>query len=97
MPTLTHTYTRTFTATVPANPYLRCSQCGARVEYWLDGESEIGEPVRNYPCEHASDYVDVCPSWGPVDGCQCQEHLGYTPHPPAPPATTDHGNEQGPL
>src|ERR1039458_298790 len=27
------------------------------------------------------DYDDLCPSWGPVDGCQCLAHLGHVPHP----------------
>lgn len=78
---------------VPANPYLRCVNCGARIEYWIDGE----RPARNYPCDHAADYKDDCPSWGPVDGCQCQAHLGYRPHPDAPDPVTEHGKTQGPL
>ena len=92
--TLTHTYTRTFNADVPACPYLRCDICEARVEFWLDIPDE---PLRNEPCGHEKGYHDVCPSWGPVDGCSCQKHLGYVPHPPAPPAQTEHGEEQGPL
>ena len=74
MPTVTRT--RTFTAITPANPHLRCEQCGQRVESWLDKPG----PLENEPCGHEADYRNDCPSWSPVDGCQCQEHLGHVPH-----------------
>lgn len=93
MVAMTHTYTRTFNVIEPANPYLRCLRCGARVEYWLDGEHR--EP--NHPCNHIAGYESTCPSWGPVDGCQCEEHLGYVPHSVPTLPTTDHGRAQGPL
>ena len=69
----------------PANPYLVCAVCGQRAEEFHDPRCGCGlrGPV-NFPCGHTADYQDLCPSWGPVDGCQCQEHLGYVPH--APPA-----------
>lgn len=86
MATLTHTRTRTHAVTVPANPYLRCSACGGRVEFWRAYDD--GGHAHNQPCGHRADYDNVCPSWGPVDGCQCQAHLGHVPHPPAPAATT---------
>lgn len=90
---LVRTYTRTHTVTVPANPYLVCDFCGARVE----GFADLPGPVENYPCGHAAGYSDLCPSWGPVDGCQCQAHLGYRPHGDPKPAQTDEGKEQGPA
>jgi hypothetical protein len=76
---LTRTHTRTVHEIVPANPYLACAQCGAHAERFThtgDGEG----PSVNEPCGHAADYVDLCPSWGPVDGCTCQSSLGYKPH-----------------
>jgi hypothetical protein len=55
-----------------ANPYLACDHCGARVTHSLG--------VTNQPCGHHVGFESVCPSWGPVDGCQCVEHLGTRPH-----------------
>lgn len=86
-----HTYVRTHNTITPANPYLRCCACGARVEYWM------GERLTNKPCGHQADFESVCPSWGPVDGCQCQEHLGHVPHSAPTPPRTEHGEEQGPY
>jgi hypothetical protein len=73
------TYTRTVHSIDPANPYLACAQCGG----WIDHFTHTGDgegPQENEPCGHASDYVNRCPSWGPVDGCQCAEQLGDVPH-----------------
>lgn len=61
-----------------ANPFIACTSCGVRVYWWT---IESG----NDPCGHSRrDTVDpwqsVCPSWSPVDGCQCQEHLGHVGH-----------------
>ena len=84
MATLTHTFTRTHLAIHPANPFLACCTCCKRVEAFHDDEcgcSESGGRLLLMPCFHRSDYYNVCPSWGPVDGCQCQEHLGHVPHP----------------
>lgn len=74
---MTATHTVVYVRREPANPYLACHQCGARVRYWLE---RPGPPV-NYPCGHQADYDDLCPSWGPVDGCRCVAELGYRPHP----------------
>jgi hypothetical protein len=92
MPSVTHT--TVYTVTVPANPYLTCIACGNRVEGFYDKPG----PVELYPCGHVSDYADNCPSWGPVDGCTCDDALGYHAHarPPLPP-TTDEGKLQGPI
>ena len=91
--TITHTFTRTHTVTVPANPYLRCNVCQARVEGFVNGPA--GDLLTLVPCGHRDSYYDVCPSWGPVDGCRCEK--GNRPHgdPPAP--VTEHGALQGPL
>jgi hypothetical protein len=72
---LTHTRTQTYTVTRFADPYKTCDECGA----WVEGfRSTRGMP--NHPCGHEASYTDRCPSWGPVDGCQCVEHLGHKPH-----------------
>jgi hypothetical protein len=71
--TLTHTFTRTHNATLFADPHKKCSQCGD----WVDGALDAPGPLTLVPCEHQSDYRDVCPSWGPLDGCTCVER-GWT-------------------
>ena len=81
----TVTHTRTHNAIHPANPFLSCQVCHKRVEAFHDHEGcgcpeSHGGPLL-MPCFHRSDYDDLCPSWGPVDGCQCQEYLGHVPHP----------------
>lgn len=63
----------------PANPYLTCVQCGAWVESFSNAGGIEGPQV-NQPCGHAADYKNMCPSWGPVDGCNCKEDLGRVPH-----------------
>ena len=90
---MSYTFVRTYTITVPADPYLVCEACGERIEGFFDD----AERPTNYPCEHEAGYSDLCPSWGPVDGCQCNEHLGYRPHDDPAPAHTDEGKEQGPT
>lgn len=80
---LTVTQTRTHLTITPANPYLVCGQCGTRVEEFHDdrcGCSESDGPLWLMPCDHRGDYRDLCPSWNPVDGCCCLEHLGQVPH-----------------
>ena len=84
MSTVAVTHTRTHLAITPANPFLACATCGKRAEAFHDdrcGCPESGGPLLLMPCFHRSDYQDLCPSWGPVDGCQCAEHLGHVPHP----------------
>jgi hypothetical protein len=82
MSTLTVTHTRTHLVITPANPFLACATCGKRAEAFHDDECGCGETGRvNMPCFHRGDYSDLCPSWGPVDGCQCLAHLGHIPHP----------------
>lgn len=81
MSTITHTYTRTHNTIDFADPYKQCVRCGG----WITGILDAPGPIILVPCEHQSDYRDVCPSWGPVDGCRCAEHLGSVDH-PVPPA-----------
>lgn len=76
------THTRTHVFTQFANPYLDCERCGKPVTGWHDsimcGCAE-GQ-WWNEPCGHRAGATSVCPSWSPVDGCLCVEHLGYRPH-----------------
>lgn len=66
-----------------ADPYKTCDECAG----WITGIG--GEAL--VPCGHHATYTDQCPSWGPVDGCSCQEHLGYVSHgePPVPPPSEE--------
>lgn len=61
----------TYTVVTPANPYLVCAECGAKVDGWRvypPGAEE--RPTILVPCGHAAALAE-CPSWGPVDGCRC--------------------------
>lgn len=63
-----------------ANPYLACDLCGR----FVTGARNLGEHeglVRNVPCGHSAGATSRCPSWGPVEGCTCAQHLGRVPHP----------------
>jgi len=79
---VTVTHTRTHIVITPANPFLACTVCGKRAESFHDDRCGCGEmrPM-NLPCGDVGGYDDLCPSWGPVDGCQCLSHLGHVPHP----------------
>lgn len=77
--TLARTFTRTYDAIDFADPYKTCDQCGE----WITGVLDSPHPI-NLPCEHRASYTDRCPSWGPVDGCQCVEQLGHKLHEEAP-------------
>lgn len=46
-----------------ANPYLVCTHC-RRPTIWRSRGN-------NLPCGHGADYVSLCPTWSPVDGCSC--------------------------
>lgn len=50
-----------------SDPYKRCVVCKG----WVDGANVGPGPLTVIPCSHVGDYEDVCPSWGPVDGCSC--------------------------
>lgn len=72
---MTSTHTTTYTRTTPADPYLACAECGARVVSWLDRPGRTSAD----PCGHDLDYRSTCPSWSPVTGCRCVELLGARP------------------
>jgi len=75
--TPTYTYTQTFNVVDFADPYLQCDQCRGWVTGWAP---DSDAPGLLFPCEHSAGLVYACPSWGPVDGCQCNAYLGYKPH-----------------
>lgn len=85
----TRTHTRTHVHVTFADPYLICEQCRAWVVGWHNPQRCDPSPTRqfgcgksatNLPCGHAAGVTSVCPSWSPVGGCHCREHLGHVPH-----------------
>lgn len=72
---MAQTFTRTYNTVRFADPHKQCLRCGG----WIDGVLDKPGPLVLVPCEHESDYRDVCPSWGPVDGCTCVEMPGVDP------------------
>lgn len=90
-PTRTHTHTYTYTTILFANPYLRCDACGQPALGYLIGpcdEAPLDEAT--WPCECQGGVTSDCPSWSPVDGCQCVKRLGHRDHPLIP---SDHTQE----
>jgi hypothetical protein len=85
---LTHTHTRTHVFVEFADPYLTCDQCHAWVTAFHD-RVRCGPGCEAaawlVPCMHVAGETSVCPSWGPVDGCQCKRIFGAVSHaePPA--------------
>lgn len=79
MPTRTHT--KTYNEIRFADPYKKCLQCGN----WIDGVLDAPGANIVTPCEHRSEYRDVCPGWSPVDGCTCANYPGggHEMRPPA--------------
>jgi hypothetical protein len=80
---ITRTHTRTHVHVTFANPYLTCEHCKAWVTGWHDPDRcgpGCSAPAVNLPCGHQAGVTSACPSWGPVDGCQCREFLGHVPH-----------------
>lgn len=61
------THTSTYNTINFADPYKQCLYCNG----WITGVLVAPGPLILVPCEHQSHYRDVCPSWGPVDGCTC--------------------------
>lgn len=70
----------TYEAQMFADPYKICDEC----DEWIDGAFRVPGGLILLPCHHRADYTDVCPSWSPVDGCRCVEHLGRRAHPLRP-------------
>lgn len=82
------THTRTHVYVTLANPYLVCDLCRWSVPRWHNNtKCGCDETFWNDPCGHTAGITSVCPSWDPVDGCQCKEVLGSVEHPPAPAVT----------
>ncbi len=85
--------------TVFADPYKQCLHCGG----WIDGAADSPGPLTLIPCGHRCGYRDVCPSWSPVDGCNCAVYTAANPHRPifhdmrTPPAVIPPGVVYGPA
>lgn len=62
---------------VYANPFLVCEECGHRV---VGADVDADNRFLNVPCGHGADFNSACPSWSPVDGCQCLAVLGRVDH-----------------
>lgn len=80
----TATRTRTHVFITFANPFLACEGCGKPVSRFHNHEQcGCGDPEadRNECCG-AYGERSVCPSWGPVDGCQCARIFGSVEHGP---------------
>lgn len=78
------THTRTHVYVTFANPFLVCDLCRQPVPRWHNNDKcGCGEEFWNEPCGDTAGVTSVCPSWSPVDGCQCREHLGRVDHAPA--------------
>jgi hypothetical protein len=75
------TFTRTHVYVTFANPYLACTVCRQSVRRWHNNDKcGCDATFWNAPCGHTAEAVSVCPSWSPVDGCQCREVLGSVSH-----------------
>jgi len=60
------------------NPFMFCTTCAVNVTgYILPTEHE--HDFMLIPCGHTGS-VSSCPTWSPVDGCQCIDHLGKRDH-----------------
>jgi hypothetical protein len=75
---ISHTTVHTFTVEHYANPFLICTVCRKSVVGYIHSP-EHAENWKNFPCHHLG-ITSSCPSWSPVDGCRCQEHLGSVEH-----------------
>ncbi len=75
---ITHKTTHTFAIEHFANPFLVCNLCKQSVVGYIVS-SEFVENLTNYPCGHIG-VTSTCPSWSPVGGCRCLEHLGSIQH-----------------
>ena len=75
-------HTRTHVYVTVANPHLVCDLCRQPALRWHnDDKCGCDETFWNEPCGcQRAGVTSVCPSWSPVDGCQCKEHLGRVDH-----------------
>lgn len=74
--TSTHTYVAVYNEIRFADPYNVCLACGG----WITGVLDKPGRMLVMPCEHDLGFKGVCPSWGPVDGCWCEEVFGRVAH-----------------
>lgn len=75
------THTRTHVHVEFADPFLVCETCRLWVTGWhADDRCGCDAGTWNEPCGHSAGVASVCPSWGPVDGCSCLQHLGSVSH-----------------
>lgn len=72
------TATHTYVIQPLADPYLRCEHCDHTIDGLIIAPGH-DEHMRNAPCRHLG-LTSTCPSWSPVDGCRCTEHLGEVNH-----------------
>ncbi len=75
---ISHTTVHTFAIEHYANPFIVCDHCKNPVVGHIRSP-ERAENWKNFPCHHLGVH-SICPSWSPVDGCRCQEHLGSVQH-----------------
>lgn len=78
------THTRVHVNVMFSDPYLACDACHAWVTGWHDNDRcGCAGTFWNVPCGCTrAGVTSRCPSWSPVDGCRCREHLGYVLHVP---------------
>lgn len=83
------THTRTHIHITLADPYLTCDNCKKWITGWHNNDAcGCDDTFWNVPCGcEKAGATSACPSWGPVDGCQCAEILGKI----------DHGTPEGPF
>lgn len=75
--------THTHVITEFADPYLKCNICRRPARGFVSMEGQVPECQHTghlTPCGHMAMVTSDCPSWSPVDGCRCMEHLGHIPH-----------------
>lgn len=85
-----------------ADPYKQCLICDQWVVWNYgalpDHERITEQKTGNEPCGHKN-YVSVCPSWWPVDGCSCQAMIAHGdmagPMHPVPPGTPQQRASEG--
>lgn len=88
---LTVTRTRVHTFIELANPYLTCDRCKGWVTSWHnDDQCGCDAPFWNELCGHEkAGITSACPSWGPMDGCQCDRIFGSIGHAVPPVSIAD--------
>lgn len=75
------THTRTHVYITFADPYLTCDECAQFVTGFHDNDRcgcDDGHYLR--PCDHNAGATSACPSWSPVDGCECLSGFGRVDH-----------------